>query len=153
MAEQVEQQQVYGRVVEEARGAVVAHGSLGGEAIRPVLERPEVGLEARTRQEDVCDDETKGEAQREENDEGGNQRGGSCRSRRRAPSRAGLSYARACQRKRPPGRGLRWSGVYPREKRGTPFPVGTREGPRAASWASPKIERPSRSGLCSGAWR
>ena len=112
-AEDPQEEQIDGRVVEEARLVVEARAASGRRAGRssPGRKRGRRGSptpEARTyammrrrarprtrRTTMVGTDELQILA----------------RSRRRVPPRAGLSHARACQPKRPPGRALRWSGV------------------------------------------
>ena len=61
--------EVAGRVVDEDRAVVDPERPVPGELHRPAVERVDVHLEPRPGQEDVCDDEPKGEAEREKDAE------------------------------------------------------------------------------------
>ena len=115
-ADRTEEQHVDGRIVDESRPVVETNGTVLGDVIGPVLERRQVGREARPWQQNVCDDEAKDQTQGQEYDDGGNPcdgttRDGTTRFSRRGPLWAVLSRARSCHPFRPPGRALRWSGV------------------------------------------
>ena len=61
--------QVPGRVVDEDRSVVDAERPVPGELHRPAVEQRDVDLEPGPGQEDVCDDEPEGEAEREKDAE------------------------------------------------------------------------------------
>ena len=109
-ADEAEQKQVDGRIVDEAGSVVEADGAVLSDVVAPGPECTEVVGEARPRQQNVCDDEAEEQTQGQENDDGENCCNGTTRSRRRTPLWAVLSRTRACQ-PWSPGRALRWSGV------------------------------------------
>ncbi len=106
-----QEEQVHRRVVEEAGPAVEPYRPVARQRRAPAAERPQVVGEPGPWKQNVCDDEAEGQPYGKEDDDGRKEGARTARSRRRVPRRAGLSHARACQAKRPPGRALRWSGV------------------------------------------
>ncbi len=69
-AEPPEDIQVAGRVVDEHAAVVEAPRAIPGKLHRPATEAPQVNLEPGAGQQNVCDDEPKGEAEREKGAEG-----------------------------------------------------------------------------------